>query len=722
MGNGRASCSGFPQSPFLWVSRTILVCAVTTSYVIAIGNIGLNSDLFLGFAAGKRVLQEGLAAPCTWSFTNPGALWVDQSWLSHLIYYIAYANLGCAGPVLVKILLLLACSVFLFYRCRRLTGNTDASLASLYLGLLAAGPFLTIRAENFGVLYLLVLTSLLSDTFWPALVRRLGIFLVIAVWCNSHGSFILGLALIISKLCLVTFREGLGLLPFSCGGDRRLRIVEWGLITAGSIAVSACVSPFGLGNLVMPFVQMGTKIVTSHSIDWLPILSLSNAEVRFIGTGSPFPFTILLILIFFAFLFMVDKYRKNQGKKPKYGSPIESRSEAATSGSSIRKILRAIPCDLVTETVLFLALVILAFKHRRFILFSALASVPVASILLTVMIESKLMGRKHWPRMNHRVIGAGSTAVSALVLAASFWVFFVTVALPYAPNNPLRPDRPVIRDLMSYDTFSSELVSFIYENKLKGRTLAGWELSSYLLYHAPQLNIFMDTRDQSFYPVNIIEDYFAVMGVGRQPDSEPLDIPDTYGVSIVVLTTYPYDFDLGIKLLKSGKWGCVFSDDYSMLLVRRDNPEFSQAIGSTNYSGLQYSNEGTRIRSEAMQSHFGSLHVLPILGQKLEQLVLLRPWPNYYRLICWAIDDPGSCLRVDTERFLTGEMTRLISKGPYYRHGAEEVTASLIVLSEIMQDNAFHCGRLKQAKHFERVKKVFQEQYESLRHKYSGYF
>jgi len=32
----------------------------------------------------------------------PGKIWVDQSWLTHLIYYLSYSMLDDLGPVLLK--------------------------------------------------------------------------------------------------------------------------------------------------------------------------------------------------------------------------------------------------------------------------------------------------------------------------------------------------------------------------------------------------------------------------------------------------------------------------------------------------------------------------------------------------------------------------------------------------------------------------------------------
>ncbi len=718
------------NSRVICVRRALLICAVAVTYLVAVGNMGLNSDLFLGFAAGKRILSEGLAVPCHWSFTNEGGLWVDQNWLSHFLYYMVYSHLGEAGPVLVKALLLFFCSAFLYYRCRRLDTVVDVALFSLCLGLFAAGPFLTIRAENFGVFYLLILVSLLSDTFWPDRMRSYGIPVVIGIWSNFHGSFMLGLALVIAKASLVSLRAGLGILPFSGLRSRESLAAQWWLIAFAGIATSAFFNPYGIPNLVMPFTQVGTGVVTSNSSDWLSLLNFTDAEVRIVGAGSQLPYLGLLVLIVFATLVVWAGLRKEQ-RGSQRGEPTHSetriseisRNQGVNCEFSIRKKLATIPCDLIMEVMVLLVLLVLSLKHRRFILFAAMAFVPAVSVLVTIAIQTlAIEAKKRFGDLAaSKMFRTGSTTIVVLGLIGSCWLFLVTVILPYSPHNPLRPPRPLLRDLMSYDTFSSRLVSFIEKNRLEGRTLAGWEISSYLLYYAPKLQLFMDTRDQSFFPPQVIKDYFSIMGVVQKSHEEPGELLDKYGVSYIVLTTYPYDFTLGMSLVKTGQWGCIFSDDYSLVLARKTDIAYRQALGSSDYSGMWYPDEETRIRSEAMQSHFKSQHVLPRLGEKLKQLVHARPWPNYYRLICWAFDNPQSCLKRETEEYLKREILRLTSKDPHYRHGAEEVTASLIALAEILEENAYLCGRTEEQDKISAVTIRFKREYEALNQLYRGY-
>ncbi|AFM27691.1 hypothetical protein [Desulfomonile tiedjei] len=718
------------DSRVIWVRRASLICAVAVTYLVAVGNIGLNSDLFLGFAAGKRILSEGMAVPCHWSFTNSAGLWVDQNWLSHLLYYIVYSHFEESGPVLIKALLLFFCSAFLYYRCRRLGAGIDVALFSLFAGLFAASPFLTIRAENFGIFYLLILVSLLSDTFWSDRIRLYGVPVVIGIWSNFHGSFMLGLALVIAKACLVSLRAGLGILPSSCLRSRESLVAQWWFVAFASIAMSAFFNPYGITNLVMPFTQVGTGIVTSNSSDWLSLLNFTDAGVRIVGTGSQFPYLSLLMLVVFAMLVVWTGFRKEQrdsqtGETAHTESRVfdESRIHAVNREFSIHKELATIPCDLIMEAMVLLVLLVLSLKHRRFILFAAMAFVPAVSVLVTLSIQSLAITAKErfGDLTASRIFRTGSITAVALALISSCWLFVVTVVLPYSPHNPLRPPRSLLRDFMSYDTFSSRLVSFIEKNRLEGRTLAGWEISSYLLFYTPKLQLFMDTRDQSFFPPQIIKDYFIIMGVAQESREEPEGLLDKYGVSYIVLTTYPYDFNLGMSLLKTGRWGCIFSDDYSLVLVRRTDILYRRALDSSDYDGIWYPDEETRIRSEAMQSHFEAQHVPPRLGEKLKQLVHARPWPNYYRLICWAFDNPQSCLKRETEEYLKSEILRLMSKNAHYRHGAEEITTSLIALAGILEENAYLCGHQEEQKKMSALKISFQQEYDSLNQLYRGY-
>ena len=170
------------------ITVIVLVLAVVQAFLIGICNWGVNSDLFLGLASGKSTLHGNLAKTDQWSFTAQDRVWIDQSWLSNIFFYLFYRFLGAAGPVLIKILLLAGCVVILFYRCRRFGASVEVALFSLWLGLMAAAPFIRIRGENFGAFYFVAFVALLAHADVSKLARRIGI-----PYCYWFGPILMAL-------------------------------------------------------------------------------------------------------------------------------------------------------------------------------------------------------------------------------------------------------------------------------------------------------------------------------------------------------------------------------------------------------------------------------------------------------------------------------------------------------------------------------------------------
>ena len=124
---------------------TVLVIMACLAFVLAAGNRSLNSDLYLGLASGKMTLTGHIAQPDHWSFTASDRVWIDQSWLSNVFYYLSYRSLGFIGPVALKVALLLGCVIILFYRCRRLGASTGLTLLALWPALITVSPGLALK-------------------------------------------------------------------------------------------------------------------------------------------------------------------------------------------------------------------------------------------------------------------------------------------------------------------------------------------------------------------------------------------------------------------------------------------------------------------------------------------------------------------------------------------------------------------------------------------------
>jgi hypothetical protein len=724
--------SGWYQS----LLTCLLFLLVVQASLTVICNRNSSPDLFLAFAAGSKILALGPAAPDIWSFTVPGKVWVDQSWLSHLTLAVAEQSFGPAGPVASKVLLLSGCLALLFVRCRGLAVPTGVVFFTLFLGTMAAGPFLAIRAENFGIFYFMLFLVTLSEADRNIWLKRLGLPLVVVIWCNSHGSFMLGLGLLAAKVGVVLFRKLVGRSIFSLQPAPWSEVVEWAFVFLACVILAAVANPFGVENLVMPFRQLGTHLVISHSADWLHLLDVRRMGAL-VRPGSVYAYLFFVLVVLCAG-FALLAYRRNPesaGAKEcifaceTVGRQKASPSDPATPEES-RESDHMVPVpsslfrtDWMMEGIIVLVTTLLAFRYRRFVLFASFALVPVASVVFSLLADRILTRLRERSGGQQDVLLPSALAlISVLVLSSAMtWLVYRTAILPYHPENPFRPgNRTLMRDLMSYDTCSQSLVTFLTTNKINGNVLAGWEISSFLLHEIPGVKVFMDPRDQSFYPENIIRDFFNIMGVSENPGASRTSLLDKYEVATVVMSTYPYDFNLAKELVRSQQWGCVYRDDYSVVLVRTHSTEFREMFAKADFNGLRYPDPSTRIRSEAFQLLLSVGQVPSEQVRKLKEAVLRRPYPDLYGLIVMGLNGSENCFKPETTRYLVSEAVRLNEKNPLYRNGAEEVTRSLVAILRMLEDNAGQCGTPAEHSRFTVTKNSVEQELSALEQYYKA--
>lgn len=210
-----------------------------------------DNSFFTHLATGRLILERG-SVPSTdpYTFTALGEPWTVQSWLPSWAYATVEALGGGTG-------------------LRVLTGLLVASIAALGWALTARATSLLAR------LGLITLFLVASATMWserPLLVGLIGIGLTALaeegrlrpvwllpfgwLWANSHGSFPLGL----------------GLLVVAAAGRRldgedpgpALRSLSW---LAGG-AVCGAMGPLGLRALTFPVALLGRGDVLQHVQEW----------------------------------------------------------------------------------------------------------------------------------------------------------------------------------------------------------------------------------------------------------------------------------------------------------------------------------------------------------------------------------------------------------------------------------------------------------------------
>ena len=153
-------------------------------------------DLAYHVRAGDAIMASGaLPTADTWTFAVWGTPWVDQQWLAQVKLAAGYAIGGWELLAVLRAGLVALFMGFLVATAReRGAGPRMAAILALAAFALAA-PALALRPQLFGIVLFAVLLWLIAVR---ARSPRLYLLapVVVALWANVHGSFVLGPALL----------------------------------------------------------------------------------------------------------------------------------------------------------------------------------------------------------------------------------------------------------------------------------------------------------------------------------------------------------------------------------------------------------------------------------------------------------------------------------------------------------------------------------------------
>ncbi|HMK35057.1 MAG TPA: hypothetical protein VK463_08325 [Desulfomonilaceae bacterium] len=706
--------------------RKFLALSLAAAWLMAWGNRSLNEDLFLAFCAGRDTVAGLVAQPDRWSFTTNGAIWIDQSWLSHVIYYLAYLKLAELGPVLVQGVLLAGCVAILVVRCMALGASVEVALFATTLGTLSFAPFMGIRAENFGMFYCLVLTSfLVAPDSWGRW-RQIGAVLVLAAWANSHGSFMLGFVLVCTRFCVETISACVNPVLFDQpvleavepGGDTRdkqpsrlaLRcnrdIKGWFVAAVVAVPVMAFVNPYGPDNLRIPFRQLTASSVTAQWVDWMPLLDFSTLFQQ--GLFKPLSAEPFLCLSAFVGLMLAAV-----PFSPGFQQVVRFLALRASSFASME----------VAAAIVMLPLVI---RFRRMMLFAAPAFVPIAAVLMQIHLES-FRNRVSGPatKTYKRILFTAALAWTALLV---FFLYHCTV-VPQLPGNPLaltREERPLVSGLMSHDMVWAGVAQFLKQNGIQGRVFTNVVASDYLLFNIPELKLFFDLRAQSLYPDEIIRDYVSIMTGTQETVGGTVALLERSGVEILILDTVSESgfgdayIALATRLMETKEWACIYRDDNVFVLVRTNSERFGSIVEKGDLGELLYADQDTRTVSRAFLHLFMKGGISETMVSELERVLRHHPSPSIYRLVLSGLNGSSQCLNGRAASFVLSEIKRLSGSNYMRTAGAPAILSSLWELLDVVERNEMTCGTEIRTAFFRQEKLRVRQVFEEIRRQYDG--
>jgi hypothetical protein len=455
------------------------------------------------------------------SFTAPDHHWLPHEWLSEVVFYLIFRSLGMLGLITFGILLnAVACGLVYKLSMRYSRSPYLSSLITLLAALMMLGNF-SLRPYLFGNLFFICTLHAMEEPSAGGRLRPVLIFLLFSSWANFHGSFLLGLALILLYLfaALVSHLRG----PHRSWAEARSLILDF------VVALAACmVTPNHIFGLIFPLAYLQKAFSTELSY-------LTNiSEWQPAGFRTPLGQMITFYLMFCMFALL------GSGRAPRAAHIGMLAAFAAFSYATIRNIPLL-----------------------------GIAATPVLARHLPITLGRtwRLMTRKtplinFFDRIHERSVALNRRSYT--VVLPTLWVILLIgmFALPSSCSLSYRSvtGKEHLADL-SPGLYPRGLIDKLQQRGSDHRIFNYFNWGGAFIWALyPKERVFIDQRNDC-YPPEVFQDYFAVHRVERDWHR----ILDRWDIDTVA---YPTDSRLAEALRNDLDWALEYEDDQTVLFSR----------------------------------------------------------------------------------------------------------------------------------------------------------
>ncbi len=228
--------------------QVALLAVLGAVFIVALAP-RLDTDFWWHLKDGQYIaLHHVVPARDFMSYTLTGHAWTDHEWLAELGLYGLYLLAGLWGPIVFFACIICATFFLLYLRISALRVNRVLALFIVAAAFVASsaswGPRIQMMTLFFLAAYLLILQrfAVSRDRRWFILPP-----LLMLVWANVHGGFVLGLAVLVVTLA----GETLNRLTRHPDAWSQLELRTLGIATLGTAAVTM-INPNGFRQLLYP--------------------------------------------------------------------------------------------------------------------------------------------------------------------------------------------------------------------------------------------------------------------------------------------------------------------------------------------------------------------------------------------------------------------------------------------------------------------------------------
>ncbi len=274
--------------------RLISAFVLLAVFTMAV-RVSVDTDTWWHLRAGAWMVEhQQLLRTDPFSLTRQGQPWIYPGWLAQLILYGVYAAVGYAG---LNLLTALMVAVAFGVIWSVLEGPLLLRAAITLLAATASGVYWSARPQIFTLVLAAAFLVILQSGLTGGLRRLALLPLLMALWVNLHGGFIVGFLILgaylggelIELVIHALQREG-SLRDLI--GRQRDRLIALGAVTMGCV-VALGLNPHGFRMLAYPLQTVSIGVLQDYIQEWQSP-NFHRLEVQ------PFLWMLLLLLVAFA--------------------------------------------------------------------------------------------------------------------------------------------------------------------------------------------------------------------------------------------------------------------------------------------------------------------------------------------------------------------------------------------------------------------------------------
>jgi hypothetical protein len=243
--------------PWLTMPRLWLVVVLGAIGVMELAQLPGAVDLAYHLKVGQLMVAEH-AVPRTdvLAWTTAGRPWLDQNWGAQLVLYGIWRLGGFPLLTITSAALTVATWALVAAACRRRTANLRLIAGTVLAGYAVSAAAFSVRPQLFSLLLFAAELYLLEVARTRPRVA-LAIPLLMPLWANLHGAFVVGIGLLVVEAAAAAWRRD------------QAGAVRYALVTMAGVA-GLLVNPWGVRVLGYALSLPTNRAVTRIVTEWGP--------------------------------------------------------------------------------------------------------------------------------------------------------------------------------------------------------------------------------------------------------------------------------------------------------------------------------------------------------------------------------------------------------------------------------------------------------------------